>query len=53
MASMKIIQFLHRRPKFFHSLDLGRPLSNEPPPPASPSPSRNDNQSIKENIIQG
>ena len=28
------------RPKFFYPLDLGRPVSNEPPPP-------NDSQSIK------
>ena len=39
MTSMKIVQFsrpptslVHLRPKFFHSLDLGRPISNEPPP---------------------
>ena len=47
MTSMKIVQFsrpstpiVHLRPKFFHHLDLGRPISNEPPSP-------NDNQSIK------
>ena len=47
LTSMKIIQFsrpltpiVRLRPKFFHALDLGRPVSNEP---ASP----NDNQSIK------
>ena len=39
MTSMKIVEFLksptplvHLRPKFFHPLDLGRPISNEPPP---------------------
>ena len=39
MTSMKIIQFskpptplVHLHPKFSHLLDLGRPLSNEPPP---------------------
>ena len=48
MTSMKIVQFstlpnphVHQRPKFFHPLDLGRPISNEPPS------SSNDNQSIK------
>ena len=48
MASMKIVQFsrpptplVQLRPKFFHLLDLGRPISNEPPP------SPNDNQSVK------
>ena len=47
MPSMKLVQFsrppthfVHLRPKFFHPLDLGRPISNEPPSP-------NDNQSIK------
>ena len=47
MTSMKIVQFsrplhplVHLRPKFFHPLDLERPVSNEPPSP-------NDNQSIK------
>ena len=45
MTSLKIVQFLrpptflvHLRPKFFHSLYLGRPVSKNPP-------SRNDNQS--------
>ena len=41
MTSMKIIQFLgpplrplvHLRPKFFHPLDLGRPISIEHLPP--------------------
>ena len=40
MTSMKIVQFsrpptplVHLRPKFFHPLDLGRPISNDPPPP--------------------
>ena len=49
MTSMKIVQFSRPptplsqlRPKFFHPLDLGRPISNEPPPP-----SPNDNQSVK------
>ena len=47
MSSMKIVQysrplapFVHLSPKFFHPLDLGRPISNEPPSP-------NNNQSIK------
>ena len=46
MTSMKIVQFsrppplVQLRPKFFHPLDPGRPISNEPPSP-------NDNQSIK------
>ena len=49
MTSMKIVQFsrpppplVHLRPKFFHPLDVGRPISNETPP-VSP----NENQSIK------
>ena len=40
MTPMKIVQFsrpptplVQLRPKFFHSLDLGRPISNELPPP--------------------
>ena len=43
---MKIVKFsrppssVHLRPKFFHALDFGCPISNEPPSP-------NDNQSIK------
>ena len=48
MTSMKIVQFsrpptslVHQRPKFFHPLDLGRSISNEPPSCS------NDNQSIK------
>ena len=47
MASMKLIQFsrpltppVHLHPKFFHPLDVGRPISND-------SPSPNDNQSIE------
>ena len=51
MTSMKIVQFsrpptplVQLRPKFFHPLDLGRPISNEPHPP---TPSSNDNQPIK------
>ena len=36
---MKIFQF-SRRPKFFHPLDLERPIPNKPPSP-------NDNQLIK------
>ena len=50
MMSMKIVQFsrpptplLQLRPKFFHRLDLGRPISNERTSP----PSANDNQSFK------
>ena len=52
MTSMKIVQFsrpptphVHLRPKFFHILELGRPISNEPPSLCPPSP--NDNQSVK------
>ena len=45
MASMKIVQFSRLptplRPKFFHPLDLGCPISNKPPPSA------NDNQSTE------
>ena len=48
MTSMKIAQFskaltplAHLRPKFFHPIDLGRPISNELPPIPK------DNQSIK------
>ena len=40
MTSMKTVEFsrpptliVHLRPKFFHSLDLGCPVSNEPSPP--------------------
>ena len=49
MMSLKIVQFsgsptplVHLRSKFFHPLDLGRTMSNEPPPFRP-----NDNQSIK------
>ena len=49
MTSMKIVQFagpptplIHLRPKFFHPLDLGRPILKDPPP-LSP----NGNQSVK------
>ena len=52
MASMRIVQFsrsptlfVQLRPMFFHPLDLGRPIPNEPPLPLSLS--SNDNQSIK------
>ena len=48
MTPIKIVQFsrpltplIHLRPKFFPLLDLGRPISNEPP--SIP----NDNQSTK------
>ena len=48
ITSMKIVQFsrpptylVHLRPKFFHPLGIGRPISSEPPP------SPNDNQSVK------
>ena len=51
MTLINIVQFsrsltplVHLRPKFFHSLDLGRRISNEPP--SSP----NDNQSIKRKL---
>ena len=47
MLSMKLAQFsrspthfVYLHPKFFHPLDLGRPISNGPPSP-------NDNESIK------
>ena len=50
MTSMKIVQFSRPPPplsSFVQNsstpLDLGRPISNEPPSPYSP----NDNQSIK------
>ena len=49
MTSMKIVHenfkiphpLVHLRPKFIHLLDLGRPISNTPPP------TPNDNQPIK------
>ena len=48
MTSMKIVQFsipppplVYLRPKFFHPLNLRRPVSNEP------HASSNDNQSVK------
>ena len=54
MTSMKTVQFsrsptplVHLLPKFFHSLDLGRRISNEPPPLQIIT-----NQ-LKDNIIQG
>ena len=52
MTSMKNAQFsrpatptplVHLRPTFFHPLDLGRPISNNPTPHLSP----NDNQTMK------
>ena len=56
MTSMKVVQFsrpptplVHLRPKFFHPVDLGRPISNEPSPPLS----QNDNHQLKDDIIQG
>ena len=40
MTSIKLVQFsrpptplVHLRPKFFHPLELGRPISNDLPPP--------------------
>ena len=55
MTSLKVVMFsrppthlVHLRPKFFHPLALGRPISNEAPPPTP-----NDNQLIKRNIIEG
>ena len=54
MASMRIVQFSRPplpsspRPRFFKLLDLGHPISNEPPPP-----SPNDNHQLKVNIVQG
>ena len=59
LTSMKIVQFsrppihlaqLH--PKFFHLLDLGCPISNEPQPPP-PLPLQIIINQLKENIIQG
>ena len=40
---MKIVQFsrlplIHLRPTFFHPFDLGRPISNNTPPPPIPRP---------------
>ena len=53
MMSMKIVEFskpptpfVHLRPKFFHPLELGRSISNEPPLQII------INQ-LKENIIKG
>ena len=52
-TSMKIPIFktppVHLRPEFCHPLDLGRPISNEPPFP----PLQMINNQLKENIIQG
>ena len=55
MTSMKIVQFsrpptslVHLHPKFFHPLDLGRPISNEPP-----SSLQMTTNQLKENIILG
>ena len=52
MTSMKIAQFsmpltplVHLRPKFFHSRDHGRPVSNKPP-------LQTITNQLKENIIQ-
>ena len=54
MTSMKTVQFsrsptplVHLHPKFFHFLDFGRRISNEPPPLQMIT-----NQ-LKDNIIQG
>ena len=48
---------VHLRPKFFHSLNLGRPISNEiapyPPPPHPPFPLQMITNQLNENIIQG
>ena len=46
---------VHLRPKFFHPLDVGRPLLNETPSPLPHAHTHTtiDNQSIKKNIIQG
>ena len=56
MTSIKIIQFsrppnpfFHLRPKFFHLVDLGRPISNEPPT----SHFQMVTNQLKDNIIQG
>ena len=55
MTSMKILQFstppnplFQLRPKFFHPLDLGRPILNESLPPLQIIANQ-----LKENIIQG
>ena len=57
MTSMKIVQFsrtptplVHLRPLLLHPLELGRPISSEPPTP--PLLQMITNQ-FKENIIQG
>ena len=57
MTSMKIVQFsrppnplAHLRPIFFHPLDLGRTISNEPSLSLSLQVITNQ---LKENIIQG
>ena len=57
ITSMKTVQFsrppipvVHIRPKHFHPLDLGRPISNEP----SPLPTlQMKTNGLKEKIIQG
>ena len=56
MTSMKIIEFpklsspfFHLCPKFFHPVDLGRPISNEPPT----SHLQMVTNQLKDNIIQG
>ena len=41
---------VHMRPKFFHPLDLGRPISNTPP---RLLPLQMITSKLKENIIQG
>ena len=53
MMSIKIVQssrpstpFIHPRLKFFHLLDLGRTISNEPP-------LQMITNQLKENMIQG
>ena len=55
MTSMKIVQFsrpptpfVQLRPNFFHPLDLGRPISDEPSLPLQMITNQ-----LKENIIQG
>ena len=58
MTSLKTVQFsrpptplVQLRPKFFHPLDLGPHISNEPPYPPTPPLQMITNQ-LKENIIQ-
>ena len=55
MTSMKIVHLppplVRLRPKFFHPLGLGRPISNEYPPPPILLPLPIITNQLKENII--